>query len=654
MCAVFSLNFRSSARALGQIFSHLPAWVFRLHVQLLLDSATSIVAILASLLVRFEFQTWRWAPQFLSWVAIIALARPLVLFASGGYRCTWRHFHLGDGLKLATSASWVTLGLLVFRLFHSFGLPLPVLPFSVIVLDLFLFVALAGSCRILRRLTHEAVHPGNEPIYRALLITDDSSIAGAVRLVGPYADVQLVGIITDDQSMQGLNVAGVPVVGSMTSLARAIIEYRAELVLMTGGNAQSAEDILSTSTELGVQVRILPTARDLVSNRVRVSNSLQIEQIIGRLRQMTSNPRPEVVECFHGRCVLVTGAGGSIGSEISRQIALLPVSRLILLDQDENSIFELMNELKLTCTEIVPHVGDIRDSSMLEELFALYTPDIVLHAAAYKHVPVMEANPCEAILNNVMGTRQLADMAERFGCERFVMISTDKACRPSSIMGATKRTAEIVVQDRAVQSSFRSRTQFACVRFGNVLGSRGSVVPIFLRQIAAGGPVTITHEEMTRYFMSIPQAVQLVLQAATLASSGDVYMLDMGDPVKIVEFARDLIRMSGLRPDIDIPIQITGIRPGEKLHEQLWYEDAEVSESPFQYVFRVKARKLTRSVATQIAKLEKAASARASNEEIYSLLRALPIDYARVRPISAIHPISAPSVEVATASGGAD
>jgi len=268
---------------------------------------------------------------------------------------------------------------------------------------------------------------------------------------------------------------------------------------------------------------------------------------------------------------------------------------------------------------------------------------------------VMEANPCEAILNNVMGTRQLADMAERFGCERFVMISTDKACRPSSIMGATKRTAEIVVQDRAVQSSFRSRTQFACVRFGNVLGSRGSVVPIFLRQIAAGGPVTITHEEMTRYFMSIPQAVQLVLQAATLASSGDVYMLDMGDPVKIVEFARDLIRMSGLRPDIDIPIQFTGIRPGEKLHEQLWYEDAEVSDSPFPYVFRVKARSLTRSVAAQISKLEKAAASRASNEEIYSLLRALPIDYARVRPISEIHPLSAvPSIEAATASGGAD
>jgi FlaA1/EpsC-like NDP-sugar epimerase len=572
-------SFRNAIRLLGQAFNSLPVWVFRLRVQLLLDGVASLAAIIAAFIVRFELQTWRWAPSLFTWVAVIVVARPLVLFLSGTYRCTWRHFHLEDGLSLARRASWVTVGLLVFRLLHVRSLP--VLPFSVIVLELCLFIACAGSMRILRRLTHQTVHQIDQPVYRALLVADDSSIAGAVRLAGIDPHIELVGVITEDQTMHGLNIAGVPVVGGMSSLARIIIEHRAELVLMTGGNAQSAQDVLSTSTELGVQVRILPSARDLVRNRVRVSNSLQIEHVINKLKTTSSDPRPEVVDCFHGRCVLVTGAGGSIGSEISRQIAFLPVNKLIILDQDENSIFELMNELKLTCTEIVPHVGDIRDSSMLEELFALYTPDIVLHAAAYKHVPVMEANPCEAILNNVMGTRQLADMAERFGCERFVMISTDKACRPSSIMGATKRAAEIVVQDRAMQSTFGSRTQFACDRFGNLLGSRGSVVPIFLRQIAAGGPVTITHEEMTRYFMSIPQAVQLVLQAATLASSGDVYMLDMGDPVKIVEFARDLIRMSGLRPDIDIPIQITGIRPGEKLHEQLWYEDAEVSNSPF-------------------------------------------------------------------------
>jgi FlaA1/EpsC-like NDP-sugar epimerase len=313
-----------------------------------------------------------------------------------------------------------------------------------------------------------------------------------------------------------------------------------------------------------------------------------------------------------------------------------------------------MNELKLACAEIVPFVGDIRDLNMLEELFSLHKPDVVLHAAAYKHVPVMEAHPCEAILNNVMGTRHLVDMAERFGCERFVMISTDKACHPASIMGATKRTAEIVVQDRAANPHFRSQTQFACVRFGNVLGSRGSVVPIFLRQIAAGGPVTITHEEMTRYFMSIPQAVQLVLQAATLASSGDVYMLDMGDPIKIIEFARALIRMSGLRPDIDIPIEFTGMRPGEKLHEQLWYEDANVANSPFPYVFRVKAKDLPRGIAAQINKLEKAGDARVSNEEIYSLLRSLPINYTRPRPATSIHSVPASTIESATVAGGAD
>jgi FlaA1/EpsC-like NDP-sugar epimerase len=278
--------------------------------------------------------------------------------------------------------------------------------------------------------------------------------------------------------------------------------------------------------------------------------------------------------------------------------------------------------------KIVPVVANIRDHEAVYRTFEHYSPDIVLHAAAYKHVPVMEGNCCEAVLNNVVGTRELADAAIEFNCERLVMISTDKAVSPSSVMGATKRTAELLIQQCANTVSHKGRkTHFACVRFGNVLGSRGSVVPIFLRQIAAGGPVTITHEEMTRYFMTIPQAVRLVLQAATLASHGDIYFLDMGDPVKIVDFAKHIIRLAGLTPGKDIDIKVVGKRPGEKLHEKLWSESALVTATAFRDVFQVKATMVPAGFPQFVAELESAARARKSDTAIQELLCRIPIDY---------------------------
>jgi FlaA1/EpsC-like NDP-sugar epimerase len=622
-------TFQFITRSVGKLVERLPKWVVDRKTQVVLDAIAAISAIVAALFVRFEFNTFHLLPTYVLWIPLIAVVRPLLLLAMSSYRSTWRHFHLADGLNLAVDSAVLTLALAAFRAFRSFGLPVRPLPYSVVIIELSLFIAFAGSIRILRRLTYAAIHSEKEPTHRALLIADNNSIAGAVRLVEPYRDVQLVGIITSENCMQGRTIAGIPVLGDLDSLEQSIVSNRVGLILMTSNGIHSAEKVVARAADLGLQVHIIPTPRDLVRERVRVSNSLQMEQVINRFQPLNLEPHPAVVSCLHERCVLVTGAGGSIGSEISRQVAFLPVSKLILLDQDENSIFELMNELQCTCAEIVPFVGDIRDAVMLEELFSRHKPDVVLHAAAYKHVPVMEANACEAVLNNVTGTRQLVEAAENHECERFVMISTDKAVRPSSIMGATKRVAEIIVQHRELFTHQTTRTQFACVRFGNVVGSRGSVVPIFLRQIAEGGPITITHEEMTRYFMTIPQAVHLVLQAATLASTGDVYMLDMGDPVKIIEFARDLIRMSGLRPDIDIAIQVTGTRPGEKLHEQLWYEDAEVSNTAFPSVFHVRARNAPFDIAAQITRLERTAAHRVTNEEVCELLWSLPLDYQR-------------------------
>jgi FlaA1/EpsC-like NDP-sugar epimerase len=360
-----------------------------------------------------------------------------------------------------------------------------------------------------------------------------------------------------------------------------------------------------------------------------VNRSVSVDQLTQDNAELATEVHPAVVHCFNAQTVLITGAGGSIGSEIVRQVSALNVDRVVALDHDENSIFELMNEIgDLGGREIVPVVGNIRDHETVYRTFELHSPQIVLHAAAYKHVPVMEGNCCEAVLNNVAGTRELADAAIEFGCQRLVMISTDKAVNPTSVMGATKRTAELLIQQRADESYCNGhKTHFACVRFGNVLGSRGSVVPIFLRQIAAGGPVTITHEQMTRYFMTIPQAVRLVLQAATLASRGDVYLLDMGDPVKIIDFARNIIRLAGLTPGKDIDIKIVGTRPGEKLHEKLWREDSLVTATSFHDVFQVKATAVPVRFPQLLAELESAAHARKSDTAIQELLYRLPLDY---------------------------
>jgi len=367
---------------------------------------------------------------------------------------------------------------------------------------------------------------------------------------------------------------------------------------------------------------------------VRVSAQLNPELVLKGRNGSLEKPHAAVVNGFEGKDVLITGAGGSIGSEISRQVSRLGVNRAILVDRDENSIFELQNQLAAleSVSQIVPMVGDIRDRNQMGHIFERYRPEVVLHAAAFKHVGIMEQNPCEAVLNNVMGTRYLAELAGEFDAKRFLMISTDKAVRPTSVMGATKRVAELLVRSM-IGSTSMGGTDIACVRFGNVVGSRGSVVPIFLRQIAAGGPITITHEEMTRYFMTIPEAVQLVMQASTLPSHGTIYTLDLGDPVRITHLAQRLIEMSGLRPEKDIKIEFVGVRPGEKLHEQLWYEDCNVTPTSFARVLAVESRPVP-PVEHELRELEQLAFAR-QDDAVLQLLRELPIDF-RVESPSAM------------------
>jgi FlaA1/EpsC-like NDP-sugar epimerase len=304
------------------------------------------------------------------------------------------------------------------------------------------------------------------------------------------------------------------------------------------------------------------------------------------------------------KCVLVTGAGGSIGSELCRQIANFAPKNLLLLEQAENPLFAISNELKAKQVPITSIIADITDRARIEDIFATYQPEVVFHAAAHKHVPLMELNPQEAIKNNVTGTRVMAETASKFGAKAFLMISTDKAVNPSSVMGASKRIAELIVQSL----SARSATKFVAVRFGNVLGSSGSVIPTFLQQIRAGGPVTVTHPDMRRYFMTIPEACQLVLEAISLGEGGEIFILDMGSPVKIVDLARDLITLSGLKPGEDIKIIFTGMRPGEKLFEELSVssEHAEKTKHPKIFIGRIAAAD-SQALAQKVSALEKAA-----------------------------------------------
>ncbi len=615
-------------RKLRHLSQKIPSWLLHRNVQMLLDSIVAVTALWIAYLLRFDFSIPPTQQRgMVGWLIVIAVARPAAILLTNGYKSTWRFFALRDAIQLGARSVPVTIGLLLFRAAVHNG---TAIPYSVLLLELLLFLWLASGLRTIRRYEHEFLNRvGSGP--NTLIVGSEATLAGAVRHLRSSGNTNILGLVTEDERLVGLRIDGVLVRGHTAALPNLLAAHPIELVIIAGADIQAAEEVMRVAAQFGIQIRLLPSCVDLVKGKVQVRRIIGIDQISHvRQRKLSATAHPAVMECFADRVVLITGAGGSIGSELVRQVADLPIEKLIVLDRDENSIFELMNQLKGEGKDriAVPVVSDIRDRFAIRHAFSKFRPNIVLHAAAYKHVPVMEDNCCEAILNNVCGTRELADAAIDYGSEKLVMISTDKAVHPSSVMGASKRTAEMLIQQRAIEAvQRRHRTQFACVRFGNVLGSRGSVVPIFLRQIAAGGPVTITHKEMTRYFMTIPQAVQLVLQAATLASTGDIYMLEMGDPVKIIEFAKEIIEMSGLTPGKDIEIKVVGMRPGEKLHEQLWNEDADVGPTSFPHVFRVKAARVQSDFSAMLRDLEKASRDRESNEIIQDLLRELPIDY---------------------------
>jgi len=507
-----------------------------------------------------------------------------VFFPAGFYRRYWRYASIDELALIVTGALLATLlqTLLFFAILRPLGLIDPGFPRSLPLLDgLLTLLIVAGtrySARGAERL--DQVQHGRANATRTLIVGAGAAGVMILREIqsSSHANLLPVGFVDDEPKKRDTLIRGVRVLGSRTELSHLIQETGAMLVVIAMPTAPGKviRDIVSLCERAQVQIKIIPGLYELLDGTVSVNQlrTVQIEDLLRREPVQTDGAAVQAL--LRGKRVLVTGGGGSIGSELCRQILRCEPAQLVIVGHGENSVFEIGNELLRFLAKTSPLsaplplvrsvIADVRFPDRLQAIFAEVRPQVVFHAAAHKHVPLMEANPAEAITNNVLGTRNVLAAAQAVGVEHFVMISTDKAVNPTSVMGASKRVAELLVHEAAAASG----RPYVAVRFGNVLGSRGSVVLTFKQQIAAGGPVTITDPEMTRYFMTIPEAVQLVLQAAVLGRGGEVFMLDMGEPVKILDLARDLIELSGLQVGRDIDIVVTGIRPGEKLYEELF------------------------------------------------------------------------------------
>ncbi len=520
------------------------------------------------------------------------LAKPVVFHAFGLYRRYWRYAGAADAVVvvLAVSAASAALAMLV-ALGVIAGL-VPFFPRSILAIDWLLTLACVVGLRLSVRLLAEGWRPGSArastPRVRTVLVAGAGD-AGALVVREMQKNPQLgmwpVGYLDDHPPKLGKKIYGVPVVARLDGLEDAVARLDASevVIAMPTASGSVVRSVLDACGRAGVPARALPGLFELLDGGVSVNRLRQVE-ISDLLRRAPIVPQPDAGMYLQGQIVLVTGAGGSIGSELCRQVAHARAARLIVLGHGENSIFDIANRLGESHPQLQVRsvIADIRDVDRLRAVFAAERPSIVFHAAAHKHVPLMEAHAEEAVTNNVLGTRALVDAAVVAGVERFVLVSTDKAVAPTNIMGATKRMAEAIVRRAAIEHG----RAFAAVRFGNVLGSRGSVVPHFKQQIERGGPVTITHPDMTRFFMTIPEAAYLVLKAGGVARGGELFVLNMGEPVSIVDLARDLIRLSGLSVD-EVPVTYTGLRPGEKMHEQLWEPDSRVEPAGDTDVFRV-------------------------------------------------------------------
>ncbi len=548
---------------------HVPQWKRRRRnlVVFTLIGGAILTSYVGAFALKLGIPSSAWAPWFGMGLLPVLVLKLSVAGYLGIHRGMWRYADL-HALVTTTQVVGVTSAILMVA---AIALPAPEWLVAVVVQDFLLSLLGFGAVRMAPRVLME-LSASHSDARRVLILGAGDAGEALVRELSTSRQFDPVAILDDDPQKHGKKLHGVPVVATLDELGVVAPHYEAEALLLAiyAIPRERLRQVRAMALDTGLPLKRVPAMAELLSGRARIDEvqDFSLEELLDR--EPIRTDRSPVHDLLTGRCVLITGAAGSIGSELSRQVLASSPSKLILLDNNENALFHIEQELRPRVgeTQLVPTLCSVRDENKLRELFSEDRPDVVFHAAAYKHVPVLEHFPEEAVRNNVRGTLNLASLSDEFGVGRFVLISTDKAVRPTSVMGTTKRVAELIVSD----IGRRSATIFSTIRFGNVLGSNGSVMQLFRRQIAEGGPVTITHPEMRRFFMSIPEAVELVLYAAAMDEDGGTFILDMGEQVRILDLARHYIRLHGLEPDRDIPIEITGLRPGEKLYEELWTE----------------------------------------------------------------------------------
>lgn len=561
-------------------------------VLILIDALLVNLVIVLSYFLRFDrVDISLFMQEYMQIALLFTVIRLATFYYYRLYDRMWRYASIGE---LVSTMRAVSLGT-VLNVFVAFLFlqSTVFLTRGIVAFDWMLNIFFVGGSRLVWRIVQDGYKKTKyTKDSKSILIVGagDAGVLVAKELKNHYnGEINIIGFIDDNPSKLKLSIMGFPILGSRCNIPDIVRQYCiAEIIIaMPSAGSKAIREIVTLCQETAAKPKILPGMFDLIEGKVTVNEirEVEVEDLLGR--DPVRVDLAEMSGYLAGQVVLVTGAGGSIGSELCRQIASFKPKALLLLDVCENNVYDIEMELqRLTDVPLVPLVKDVRDRDAINIVFKTYKPKIVFHAAAHKHVPLMEANPEEAIKNNTMGTYNVAQAANLYGANRFVLISTDKAVNPTSVMGASKRIAEMVIQhlDRT------SRTSYAAVRFGNVLGSRGSVVPLFKKQVARGGPVTVTHQNMVRYFMTIPEAVQLVIQTGTMAKGGEIFVLDMGEPVKIMDLAKSVIKLSGFTPGEDIEIKVTGMRPGEKLYEEILTAEEGLNSTTHERIYVAKAQ----------------------------------------------------------------
>ncbi len=574
----------------------------RIAILLFVDLCIVNISYITAFLLRFDFDVNTIA--FDAWFGIYAnnlfpITAVCILAYSlfGLYTSMWRYAGTEELIKIVGGAGAAQLFVMFFMTFSVQSMPR-----MIYMIAFFIMVFLLSASRISYRMVRNLRSPGafnsfvlrigrkdiiGGNVTKVMVIGAGEAGASMINEIKNHHEYgkKVVVAIDDDVSKQKNRICGVKVYGGRSEIKHAARKYGVDeiIIAIPSANKREIQAIMEECKRTRCKIKILPSLIDLINDKVSISKlrDVDIEDFLGR-EPVHVNLR-EISSYIEGKIVMVTGGGGSIGSELCRQIAKFRPRRLVAVDIYENTVFELANELKenFDLLEFEVVIASVRDKKRMREVFEKYKPHVIFHAAAHKHVPLMERNPKEAVVNNILGTKNMVDLAEEFATEKFVMISTDKAVNPTNVMGATKRVGEMILQEKSQQS----RTTFAAVRFGNVLGSNGSVIPIFRKQIEKGGPVTVTHKDITRYFMTIPEAVELVIQTGAMAQGGEIFILDMGEPVRILDLAENVIRLSGYVPYVDIDIVVTGLRPGEKLYEELLLDEEGVEKTAHNKIY---------------------------------------------------------------------